>query len=118
MFLSAYRFSGNISIKIDLKQYIFEKSLIPGSIFVLIEDIVKRSSISFIQPLNFIFYSEDENYLSIKYENNRRLDPLMNNGEGLDNLKKAYSFYTDKPVELISDDGYEIIKVPLLTVDI
>ncbi|MFC2128324.1 histidine kinase [Bacteroidota bacterium] len=118
VFLSAYRFSGNISIKTDLKQNLLEKNLIPGSLFVLIEDIVKRSSISFIQPLNFIFYSEDENYLSIKYDNNKRLDPLMNDGEGLDNLKKAYSFYTDKPVELIRNGEFEIVKVPLLTVDI
>lgn len=117
IYLSGFRFSGEISIKNKLKLKTNSKNLIPGSLLLMVEEVVHRSNISEIQPLKFEIYCEDENYLNIKYDNIKGLDPLISRREALESMKKAYAFFSDQPLELINNNGYEIIKIPLLIID-
>ncbi len=117
IFLSSYRFSGKISMKNKLGKNLLKKSLIPCSLLVIMEEVVERSNISDIQPLLLELYSEEDNYINLKYENIRSLDPLIGQREALESMKKAYTFFSDKQLDLIEDGDYEIIRIPLLTIN-
>lgn len=116
VFLSGYRFSENISMKLKLSNEVKNMNIIPGVLLVLIEEVVKRSSISEIQPLNFEIYSENKNTLLISYEKNNRLDPLIGERKAFEAMKKAYGFFSETAMEINLNNGLEIIKIPLLTI--
>lgn len=90
-------------------------NIIPGSIPLLIDEIIKSSIISKARPLEIILAKED-NYLTLSYKLNERLK--QNNRELLtfERLHTAYSFYTDQPLVKVLAYGDAFYKIPLLDV--
>lgn len=90
-------------------------NIIPGSIPLLIDEIVKSSIISKARPLEIVLGRED-NYLTLSYKLNERLK--KNNRELLtfERLHTAYSFYTDRPLVKVLAYGDAFYKIPLLNV--
>lgn len=90
-------------------------NIIPGSIPLLIDEIVKSSIISQARPLEIVLGKED-NYLTLSYKLNERLK--KNNRELItfERLHTAYSFYTDQPLVKVLAYGDAFYKIPLLHV--
>ena len=88
-------------------------NIIPGSIPLLIDEIVKSSIISQARPLEIVLGKED-NYLTLSYKLNERLK--KNNRELLtfERLHTAYSFHTDHPLVKVLAYGDAFYKIPLL----
>jgi len=117
IFLLSIKYSGKISLKNKMPKSLLKKSLIPSSLLVILEEVVQRSNISDIQPLKLEIYSEEENYLNIKYENIKSLDPHIGDRKALEGMKKAYSFFSDHELKLLENGEYEIIKIPLIMIN-
>jgi hypothetical protein len=90
--------------------------LIPGSLPIVIECIVRNTIISTQQPLIIRCYLEDEEYLTLQSKLNDRLIQHTESMLALKRLQKSYSLYSDQP--LIQVKAYEenYIKLPILRV--
>ena len=87
--------------------------VVPGSLPILIEEIVKSNLITEKRPLNIVLAMED-NYLTLSYRMNERL--IKNDHEELTikRLQSAYSFLSDQPLVKVQAYGDSFFKIPLL----
>lgn len=90
-------------------------NIIPGSIPLLIDEIVKSSIISQARPLE-IFLGKEDNYLTLSYKLNERLKKNSRELLTFERLHTAYSFYTDQPLVKVLAYGDAFYKIPLLNI--
>lgn len=90
-----------------------EGNIIPGSIPLLIDEIIKNNIISEPRPLEIILAKED-NYLTLSYKLNERLKKNSDELLTFERLHIAYSFYTDQPLVKVLAYGDVFYKIPLL----
>ncbi|MCF6359494.1 MAG: histidine kinase [Cyclobacteriaceae bacterium] len=93
-----------------------EGQIIPGSIPLLVDEIIKSTLISTTKPLEIVLSKED-NYLTLSYKINERLK--KNNHELLtfERLHTAYSYYTEEPLVKVLAYGNAFYKIPLLLIN-
>lgn len=105
------KFNNLISIenKIEAK----ELYVAPGSIPILVEEIIKSNMITSKRPLHIVLGKED-NYLTLSCKMNERL--IRNEHEELTvkRLQNTYSFLSDQPLVKVQAFGESFYKIPLL----
>lgn len=91
-----------------------EINIIPGSLPLLVEEIIKSNIISSSRPLNIVLAMED-NYLTLSHKLNERL--IKNTHELLTfrRLQDAYAYFTDQPLIKVQAYGDAFYKIPILT---
>lgn len=111
VFLQKIRFGGNLIVNIDLKER--NRSIIPLSLQMLIENAIKHNVISGEFPLTISVYLKNENYIAVT--NNLKKKPALNTGNtGLENISSRYGFFTSNPVVIKEDDQAFTVEIPLL----
>jgi sensor histidine kinase YesM len=110
------KYFGQLKLEIGLDENDLNTQLIPGSLPIVIECIVRNTIIPNTQPLTIRCYLEDEEYLIVQSKLNDRLIPHSESKLALSRLQKSYSLYSDRP--LIQVKAYEenYIKLPVLRV--
>ncbi len=111
LYLHQIRFGDNLKIHINTPDR--NVSIVPLSLQMLTENAIKHNIISKDQPLRIdISFSED--YIIVK--NNLQLKNTPENSlkVGLENIKKRYSYLTDKEVVVEKNSNSFIVKLPLL----
>ena len=88
--------------------------VIPGSIPLLVEEIIKGNIISENRPLNIVLAMED-NYLTLSHKLNERLAKNKNEVVTFKRLQRAYSYFSDQPLIKVQAYGDAFYKIPLLT---
>jgi len=93
-------------------------SLIPGSLLVSIDSIIRNTLISRKAPLVIrIYLEEDDDYLVVQHTLN---DKLLLHGESLEaftRLQRSYSFFSDKPFVQVKAGKDNFIKFPIIRVN-
>ena len=87
--------------------------IIPGSIPLLVDEIIKSNIISEARPLKIVLGKED-NYLTLSYKLNERLKKNTHELLTFERLHIAYSYYTDQPLIKVFAYGNAYYKIPLL----
>lgn len=110
------KYFGQLTLDIVLQEEDLNFQLIPGSLPIAIECIVRNTIISNLEPLVIRCYLEDEEYLVIQSKLNDRLIHHQESSLALKRLQKSYTLYSDRP--LIQVKAYEenYIKLPVLRV--
>lgn len=110
------KYFGQLKLEITLDEQDLSIQLIPGSLPIIIECIVRNTIISAQQPLVIRLYMEDEEYLIVQSKLNDRLTQHTESTLALSRLQKSYTMYSDRP--LIQVKAYEenYIKLPILRV--
>jgi hypothetical protein len=108
------KYFGLLKLDVGLDENDLENQLIPGSLPIVVECIVRNTIISG-QPLVIKCYIEDE-YLVVQSKLNDRLIQHQESTLALSRLQKSYTLYSDNP--LIQVKAYEenYIKLPILRV--
>ncbi|MCE7054251.1 histidine kinase [Algoriphagus sp. AGSA1] len=110
-----HKMSLKIKTKIDLnpREYVIPTLCLQ----MLVENALKHNYFSNERPLSITILIEGA---SIKVSNTlrKRNDPQSSTQLGLENIKKRFSFYSTKPVEIIQENGLFTICLPLLKKDI
>lgn len=101
-------------IKLNSKIASSEINIIPGSLPLLVEEIIKSNIISNSRPLEIVLAMED-NYLTLSHKLNERL--IKNTHELLTfkRLQDAYAYFTDQPLIKVQAYGDAFYKIPILT---
>lgn len=110
------KYFGQLKLDVALNENDLSVQLIPGSLPIVIECIVRNTIISTQQPLVIRCYLEDEEYLIVQSKLNDRLIQHTESALALARLQKSYTMYSDRP--LIQVKAYEenYIKLPILRV--
>ncbi|HAA15194.1 MAG TPA: hypothetical protein DCE41_27260 [Cytophagales bacterium] len=105
-------YQGHITLKNHLPTDVLEQQLVPGTLPILVEYIVRTNIISAILPLT-IHLSLEEDYLVIENRLCQRLQP-QGEDERLERLQEAYSYFTTRPVVEVKVGEDQFFKVPIL----
>ncbi|HMG91947.1 MAG TPA: histidine kinase [Chryseolinea sp.] len=90
-------------------------TLIPGSLPVIIESLVRSTIVSRFEPMIIRCYLEDD-YITIQSKLNDRLIQNPNAELALSRLQKSYSLYSDQPMIKVKAYEENYIKLPVIRV--
>jgi hypothetical protein len=89
-------------------------NIIPGSLPLLVEEIIKSNIISSSRPLDIVLAMED-NYLTLSHKLNERLTKNTHEALTFKRLQVAYAYFTDQPLIKVQAYGDAFYKIPILS---
>ena len=92
-----------------------ETYLIPGSLVVSIDHVVRNTLIAPHVPLDIKCYMEDE-YLVMNHTINDRLVTQEDTQRSFEKLQRSYSFFSEKPFVQVKANRENYIKFPLVRI--
>lgn len=113
VYLLQIRFDTNISFIIDIPPQQRRLYLPPMALQILLENAIKHNEISSEQPLR-VNITGGDNQLEVKNNLQLRINHEPSSNSGLKNISERYKYYTDRPVEVIQDTQFFIVRIPLL----
>ena len=113
IFLLSHRFRGNLKVEMEFKKGYCHRLLVPASIQMLLENCVKHNIISAEKPLLVNISSKDE-YIVVKNNLQPKFSKEDSEQIGLENLRKRFSYYTNKAVIIEKNETSFIVKIPLI----
>jgi len=90
--------------------------IIPGSLLVSVDTIVRNTLIGEKNPLTLRLYTEEDGYLVLQHKMNDRLIAHQNSLQAFGHLQRAYLFFSDRPFVQVKADLENYIKFPLVNV--
>ncbi len=113
IFLLKTRFKDYFSVNFNIAPQDQPRHIVPVTLQILIENVIKHNSISEENPLWIDIYTEN-NYLIVS--NNRNPRNLVENSNrlGLENMISLYSYLSENSIEINRTDRDFTVKVPLL----
>ncbi len=113
IYLHKIRFGENLKSKINVSDKNF--SIVPLSLQMLIENAIKHNIISEDEPLSIDISSSDK-YIIVKNNLQVKNTRKTSLNIGLENIKKRYSYLTDKEVVIRKSNDSFVVKLPLLKI--
>jgi len=113
IFLQKIRFAENLIISMDVTP-VRKREVIPLSLQMLLENAIKHNIISKDHPLHIEIYSTDEDYIGVKNNNQKKAAIDGSTGLGIENIKRRYEFFTNKPVKTIENQEYYMVELPTI----
>lgn len=110
------RYFGQLAFDVSDDEGMADAMLIPGSLPILVEYIVRNTIITRFEPLAITCYTED-NYLVLQSKLNDRLIPYPDSEVAFARLQRSYSLYSDLPLIKVKAYQENYIKLPLLRVE-
>lgn len=102
-------------IKLDMQVNEDDVHLIPGSLIVSIDHVVRNTLIAPQVPLDIKCYLED-GYLVMNHTLNERLVTPEDSQESFEKLQRSYSFFSEKPFVQVKANRENYIKFPLMRI--
>lgn len=109
------KYFGQLSFESSLEADELRTMLIPGSLPVIIESLVRTTIISSVEPLVIRCYLEDD-YITVQSKLNDRLIINPNTELALSRLQKSYLLYSDQPMIKVKAYEENYIKLPVIRV--
>ncbi|AEA42838.1 sensor histidine kinase [Fluviicola taffensis] len=115
LFLLNVRFEKNISLTVNVPNSLYTKSIVPLSLQILIENVVKHNVISSSRPLIVTIYSdESEEYITVKNNLQPKRTNEYSSKFGHISIIKRYQLVSNKAVIIDTTDEYYSVSIPLL----
>jgi two-component system LytT family sensor kinase len=111
-FLQGLRFQGMIDFRFSISEELLDRKIAPMTLQLLVENAVKHNVVSVRQPLKIAISAENSNLIIIN-----NLQPKMElpgTGVGLKNISSRYAFLTERKVEIMKDDNFFQVIIPLI----
>ena len=102
-----------IDIRISAKQALVF-SIAPLALQLLIENAIKHNAVSGDAPVHIEIYIDEENYLVVHNNINKKLQPEKSSSMGLQNIQKRYALLSNKHVIIEQTEQYFTVKIPLI----
>lgn len=107
------RFSSALSINFKIENDAKEKSIVPVTLQILIENAIKHNIVDKQKPLVIDVVTIGD-YLVVSNNLQLKRNVETSNKQGLENLRSLYTFLTEKPVIVQPTDEMFFVKIPLL----
>lgn len=109
------KYSGQLKFETNLQEDELEYMLIPGSLPVIIEGMIRNTIITRFEPFIIRCYVEDE-YITVQAKLNDRLILNAATEVALSRLQKSYSVYSDLPLIKVKAYQENYVKLPVIRV--
>lgn len=113
IFLLKERFGDNLNIEVEVPKAYYGLHLIPLSLQMLMENVIKHNVISVDKPLAVKLWVENDQ-LMVRNNLQRKAQAMPSTKVGLENIKHRYSFYTDQAMEVMETSDHFVVGLPLL----
>ena len=113
VFLLKERFGENLNIDIDIPQKYYHSKIVPLSLQILFENVIKHNIISTQKPL-MIKVSIQKDKLIVKNNLQKKNQVISSTSMGLQNIKNRYQFFTKKEVDVIVTADSFLVALPLV----
>ncbi|MCF3108963.1 histidine kinase [Niabella sp. CC-SYL272] len=111
--LQKIRFKEGLAVAIEVPDAFLNKYMVPVTLQNLVENAIKHNTADIDSPLRICIYTETD-YVVVRNNLQRYRIVETSNKRGLANLQTLYRYYSDKPVQIIEDGRFFIVKIPLL----
>jgi len=116
--LQAIRFDNNFELKIDIETTIKNSYIIPMSIQLILENILKYNIISKEDLLTVrISASSDNQYIIIENNRNKKENIENSHNMGINNIRNRFATLTNKKIISIAGDNNYIVKLPIINIE-
>lgn len=115
--LLSLRFEDGIDIHMELDEVAPQEQLLPLSLQLLIENVVKHNVISFKNPLLLRIYRK-EDYLIVENKVQKKKVLHQQSGIGLKNITERYALLSDRPVNIWQNDKTFCVELPIIKTDL
>lgn len=113
VFLLKERFGENLNIEIDIPKNYYQRKIVPLSVQILFENVIKHNIISTQKPLMInVFIEKDK--LIVKNNLQKKNQVISSTSMGLQNIKSRYQFFTTKEVDVIVTANSFLVALPLV----
>jgi LytS/YehU family sensor histidine kinase len=109
------KYHGQLKFESALEEDELQSMLIPGTLPVIIESLVRNTIITRFEPFVIRCYIEDD-YITIQSRLNDRLMPHPSSELALNRLQKSYSIYSDLPLIKVKAYQENYVKLPVIRV--
>ncbi len=109
------KYYGQLKFESTLEEDELEYMLIPGSLPVILEGMIRNTIITRFEPFVIRCYIEDE-YITIQARLNDRLMMNSSSEVALARLQKSYSLYSDLPLIKVKAYQENYVKLPVIRV--
>jgi LytS/YehU family sensor histidine kinase len=106
------RFGNNIQLQIESCGE-NDFYVVPLSVQMMVENAIKHNVITSDEPLHIIIYTRD-NYLIVRNNLQVKTSVEKKGNVGLENIKQQYEILTGKKIEVLKDDGFFTVKLPMI----
>ncbi len=115
IFLLQERFGDNLRVKINDLEGKSSLAIVPLSLQMLFENVIKHNVISVEKPLTIEVFAEN-GHLVIRNNLQKKNQVMDSTGVGLQNIRDRYRMVTDKQVEVIASQQYFTVALPILEI--
>ena len=109
------KYSGQLRLEFTLVEKEMDGMLIPGSLPIVVEYLVRNTIINAREPFVIKAYME-EGYLTIETNLNDRLTIHQPSHSAFARLQRSYSLYTEMPLIKVKAYQQNYLKLPILRV--
>ena len=110
------RFSGSLEIHVNVPENLHKQFIPPLTLQTLVENCIKHNVISREKPLRIDIRADNE---SLSVINNLQKKLVADStGQGLNNIRGRYSFFTTKEIKVEEREGYFKVTVPWLNAEL
>lgn len=117
VFLLKTRHSGSLEVTIDLKLDITKYQIPILSMQMLVENALKHNYFSKEEPLSIEVFNKDDKHIVIRNNTNKRVITEKATKIGLENISNRYEMLSDKSLQVIDDNGFFTVLLPLILKD-
>lgn len=107
-----YQYDGNLKLNIEFKEENHRVLIVPGTIVVLLEKVVRETIINKYQPLTIECFTNDAR-LFLRYKTNNRLNPAKDLDTEFESIQKAYAYFSDEQIQFSLKEEFTHIEIPL-----
>ncbi|MBT1704963.1 histidine kinase [Chryseosolibacter indicus] len=109
------KYYGQIKFNPTFDENELDAVLVPGSLPIIIESMVRNTIVTRFEPFVINCYIEDD-YLTVQAKLNERLILHETSTNAITRLQKSYTLYTDLPVIRVKAYDENYIKLPLIRI--
>lgn len=111
-YLLGIRYASAVDLQIEIAEEFLNKKIPPLTFQLLVENAVKHNIIGNADPLRINIRATEKELIVL---NNKTGSPTntASHRVGLDNIRKRYSFFTPKKIQVLDEDYFEV-KLPML----
>jgi len=115
IFLQKERFRENLQVKMDIPEKSLPLKIVPLSLQILFENVIKHNVISEKKPLTIEVFEKDGK-LVVRNNLQRKNQVMHSTKVGLDNIRRRYQFFSEERVEVSEDGQFFTVAIPLLKI--
>jgi sensor histidine kinase YesM len=112
-YLLRIRFQQQLNVEINLPAGIMNSKIPPLTLQMLVENAVKHNTVSSDKKLFIYITAQDNTYLKVINTKTGILDGVNSFRVGLENIRKRYSYFTDKKIEVRDEEKF-IVSLPVI----